>query len=150
MIYKCEWLCILVLNIDIVDDIWVVNMRERSAPCFVWSILGYSLFLFISFLLFSFFFFLCTFLIKCLSHRKPCKLVTLWYFQNLMKSCPWNTFGQVQLTHKIFFPNFIIWLNYYFFLFIQYFNIQWSQKQWILQYFNLQYILHSIKCVCLI
>jgi hypothetical protein len=37
-----------------------------------------------------------------------------------------------------------------FFLFIQYFNIQWSQKQWILQYFNLQYTLYSIKCVCLI
>ena len=27
---KYEWLCILVLNINIVDDIWVVNMRERS------------------------------------------------------------------------------------------------------------------------
>ena len=76
MIYKYEWLCILMLNIDIVDDIWVVNLRERSASCFLWSILGYSLFLFLAFFFVFLFFFLCTFLIKCLSHRKPCKLVT--------------------------------------------------------------------------
>ena len=33
---KYEWLCILVLNINIVDDIWVVNLRERSthSACF--------------------------------------------------------------------------------------------------------------------
>jgi hypothetical protein len=53
----------------------------------------------------------------------------------------------VQLTHKIFFSNFIIWLNYEGFLIYPVFQYIMKQKQWILQYFNLQYILHSIKCI---
>jgi hypothetical protein len=40
--------------------------------------------------------------------------------------------------------NFIIWLNYMGFLIFPVFQYIMKQKQWILQYFNLQYILHKL------
>ena len=56
----------------------------------------------------------------------------------------------INAQNNFFFSNFIIWLNYYFFLIYPVFQYTMKPKQWILQYFNLQYILYSIKSVCII
>ena len=71
---------------------------------------------------------------------------TLW---NLVHEIPMAKYNQhTNIFFQILLFDWII--RVFWFTSIQFFNMEWSQKQWILQYFNLQYILYSIKCVCLI